>query len=51
MIDDMNKRIAEAEKAITSQEDSLRARFARLEAAISRMQSQQQSLSGILNSL
>ncbi|NMC62308.1 MAG: flagellar filament capping protein FliD, partial [SAR324 cluster bacterium] len=51
MIDNMNKQIASAEDSISQQEESLRARFARLEAAIGQMQSQQQALSSILSSI
>ena len=51
LIDDMNKRIAEAEQSISDQEDTLRARFSRLEAVIGKMQSQQQALSGLISSM
>ncbi len=51
LIDNLNKRISDAEDSIASQENSLRARFARLESIIGKMQSQQQALSGILSSI
>ena len=50
-IDDLNKRIAEAEDYILKQEESMRAQFARLESTISRMQAQQQSLTSALAGL
>lgn len=50
-IDDLNKRIAEAEEFIAKQEESMRAQFARLESTISRMQAQQQSLTSALAGL
>lgn len=51
MIDSMNKQIASAEDSISQQEESLRARFSRLEALIGKMQSQQQALSSLLSSI
>jgi flagellar hook-associated protein 2 len=50
-ISDLNKRIAEAEAAIARQEESQRARFARLEGVIGRMNSQQQALTSALSGL
>ena len=51
LIDDMNTRISEAEKYIAQQEESMRARFARLESLMSKLQSQQQSLTSALSGL
>lgn len=50
-ISDLNQRIAEAEKQIQLQADGLRQRYARLESLMSKLQSQQSSLSSALSSL
>jgi flagellar hook-associated protein 2 len=50
-ISDLNQRIAEAEKQIQLQADALRQRYARLESLMSKLQSQQSSLSSALSSL
>jgi flagellar hook-associated protein 2 len=50
-ITDLNQRIAEAEKQIQLQADALRQRYARLESLMSKLQSQQSSLSSALSSL
>ena len=51
MIDNLTKQITDAERTIAEQEDALRARFARLESAMSKMQQQQQSLTSALAGL
>lgn len=50
-IDDLNKRIAEAEAQIQRQADQLRQRYARLESQMGKLQSQQQSLTSALAGL
>jgi flagellar hook-associated protein 2 len=50
-IDDLNKRIAEAEAQIQRQADQLRQRYARLESQMGKLQSQQQSLTAALSGL
>jgi flagellar hook-associated protein 2 len=50
-IDDLNKRISEAEAQIQRQADQLRARYARLESQMGKLQSQQQSLTAALSGL
>lgn len=50
-INDLNKRISEAEANILKQEDELRIRFARLESQVSRLQAQQQRLTSALQGL
>jgi flagellar hook-associated protein 2 len=50
-IDDLNRRISEAEAQIQRQADQLRARYARLESEMGRLQSQQQSLTSALAGL
>ncbi len=51
LIKDINSRIARAEASLTQQEQSLRARFARLESLLGKMQNTQASLSSALSSL
>jgi flagellar hook-associated protein 2 len=50
-ITNLNTRISEAEKSIERQADDMRARFARLESLMGRLQQQQQSLSSALSGL
>jgi flagellar hook-associated protein 2 len=50
-IDDLNKRIAEAEAQIQRQADQLKQRYARLESQMGKLQSQQQSLTSALAGL
>jgi flagellar hook-associated protein 2 len=50
-ISDLNDDISEAEKFIAKQEESMRARFARLEKLMAEMQSQQSNLVSILGGL
>ena len=47
-IDDLNNRIAETEKQLSQQEQSLIERFAKLESLVGRLQSQQQALTATL---
>lgn len=47
-IDDLNNRISETEKQLSQQEQSLTERFAKLEALVGRLQSQQQALTATL---
>ncbi len=49
-ISNLNKQIADAEAAIASNADGLRARFARLESLTARLQQQQNALAGALSS-
>lgn len=49
-ITDLNKRIADAEKQIQKNADDLKARYARLESLMSRLQQQQSSLASALGS-
>jgi flagellar hook-associated protein 2 len=49
-IDNLNRRIADAESSLARLEEALRARYARLESLIGRLQSQQNSLSAALGS-
>ncbi len=51
LIDSLNRQISDAERSISEQEDSLRARFARLEATIGQMQQQQSALTSALSGL
>ena len=48
LINDLNRRIGDAEKQIQRMADSLKERYARLEGLMSRLQQQQTSLSGAL---
>ena len=48
LITDLNRRISDAEKAIQRMADGLKERYARLEGLMSRLQQQQNSLSGAL---
>ena len=50
-ITSMQNKISDTEKQLSKQEESLTNRFAKLEALISKMQSQQSHLSSILGSL
>ena len=50
-ISDLSNRIQEAEKQIERQADSMRARYARLEGLMSRLQQQQSSLTSALSGL
>ena len=50
-IDNLTTRISEAEAYISKQEDALRAKFARMETAIAKLQSQQSALTSSLSSL
>jgi flagellar hook-associated protein 2 len=50
-IDDLNKRIAEAEAQIQRQADQLKARYARMESQMGKLQSQQSSLTSALAGL
>jgi flagellar hook-associated protein 2 len=50
-IDELNRRISDAEAAIQRQADALKARYARLESIMGKMQSQQQSLTSALSGL
>ena len=50
-IADLNDRIQETEKQIARQEESMRARYARLEALMSKLQQQQSSLTSALRGL
>jgi flagellar hook-associated protein 2 len=50
-IDDLNKRIAEAEAQIQRQADQLKARYARMESQMGKLQSQQSSLPSALAGL
>lgn len=50
-IDDLNKRIAEAEAQIQQEADNLKARYARLESQMGKLQSQQSSLTAALSGL
>lgn len=50
-ISDLNARIQEAEKQIARQEESLKARYARLEGLMSKLQQQQSSLTSALSGL
>ena len=50
-ISDLSNRIQEAEKQIERQADSMRSRYARLEALMSRLQQQQSSLTSALSGL
>jgi flagellar hook-associated protein 2 len=50
-ISNLNERISLAEAAILKQEEAMRARFARLESTVSRLQSQQSALASALSSL
>jgi len=50
-IKDLNERIGRAEEGISRNEEMMRARFARLESTIGRMQSQQQALTSALAGL
>lgn len=50
-IEDLNKRIAEAEAQIQREADNLKARYARLESQMGRLQSQQTSLTAALSGL
>ncbi len=51
LITDLNKRIATAEAFITRQEENMRARFARLESTVAKMQAQQNALTSALAGL
>jgi flagellar hook-associated protein 2 len=50
-IEDLNRRIAEAEAQIQQQADQLKARYARLESQMGKLQSQQSSLTAALSGL
>jgi flagellar hook-associated protein 2 len=50
-IDDLNRRIAEAEAQIQQQADQLKARYARMESQMGKLQSQQSSLTAALSGL
>ena len=50
-VSDLNARIQEAEKQIARQEESLKARYARLEGLMSKLQQQQSSLTSALSGL
>jgi flagellar hook-associated protein 2 len=50
-ITNLNTQISEAEKAIERQADEMRARFARLESTMGKLQQQQQSLTSALSGL
>jgi len=50
-VTDLNQRIGRAEEQIAQNEQLMRARFARLESTIGRMQSQQQALTSALSGL
>jgi flagellar capping protein FliD len=50
-ITSLNQQISDAEKAIERQADEMRARFARLESTMGKLQQQQQSLSSALAGL
>lgn len=50
-IEDLNRRIAEAEAQIQQQADNLKARYARLESQMGKLQSQQSSLTAALSGL
>ena len=50
-ISDLNERIQEAERQIARQEESMRARYARLESLMSKLQQQQSSLTSALSGL
>lgn len=51
LVRNLNERISQAEASITKQEETLRARFARLESIIGQMQSQQTALTSALAGL
>jgi flagellar hook-associated protein 2 len=51
LITDLNTRIADAERAIAKQAEDMKARFARLESLMGRLQQQQSSLSSALAGL
>jgi flagellar hook-associated protein 2 len=51
LITDLNARIAEAERQIAKQAEDMKARFARLESLMGRLQQQQQSLTSALAGL
>jgi flagellar capping protein FliD len=50
-ITNLNSRIADAERSIERQADDMRARFARLESLMGKLQQQQQSLTSALSGL
>jgi flagellar capping protein FliD len=50
-ISDLNSRIQEVERQIARQEEALKARYARLEGLMSKLQQQQSSLTSALSGL
>ncbi|MFO0417379.1 MAG: flagellar filament capping protein FliD, partial [Pseudomonadota bacterium] len=50
-IDELNRRISDAEASIQRQAEALKARYARLESIMGKMQNQQQSLTSALSGL
>jgi flagellar capping protein FliD len=50
-IEDLNRRISEAEAQIQRQADNLKARYSRLESQMGKLQSQQSSLTAALSGL